>query len=160
VSAPVLPILDDVVIIQDRFPAENFAHFLFDWITRIGLFLDFGLEGARQCLFVMGGILDEFRSLLLEAITNIYGIRPEQLFFPEDALRLKTSGTTYWFSDQVETYMHPAQMAHPKSVEIIRKVAKAISIEDGPFERIYISRGDTGRRRVSNENEIWQQLRP
>jgi hypothetical protein len=158
VSVPTLPISDDVVIIQDRYPAENFAHFLFDWISRLGLFLEYGPAPSPQCVFVMGGIVDHFRSLLLQAVKSTYGVDLNRFFFPEDAIRLRTSGTVYWFSDQVENYMHPAQMAHHKSIQVIEKISQAIDVAKGPFDRIYISRGDTGRRRVANEDELWHEL--
>jgi hypothetical protein len=157
-SAPVLPVADHIVIIQDRYPGENFAHFLFDWIPRLGLFLESGLEPTENCIFAMGGVLDKFRSLLLRAVSETYGVEPGQFFFPEDGVNLRTEGKIYWFSDQIETYMHPAQMVHPRSIEVIRKISSAIEIADGPFDRIYISRGDTGRRRVSNEDQIWEKL--
>jgi hypothetical protein len=74
--APTLRIADHLVIIQDRFPGENFAHFLFDWIPRLGLFLEDGLEPVNSCVFVMGGILDKFRDLLLRAASAAYGVEP------------------------------------------------------------------------------------
>jgi hypothetical protein len=156
--APVLPIADHLVIIQDRYPSENFAHFLFDWIPRLGLFLDSKLQSVKSCVFVMGGIPDEFRTLLLRAVSATYDVEPGQFFFPEDSLNLRTEGKVYWFSDQVDTFMHPAQMAHNRSIEVIRKVCERIEIAAAPFERIYISRGDTGRRRVANEDQVWHKL--
>lgn len=157
-TAPVLRIADHIVIVQDRFPGENFAHFLFDWITRLGLFLESGLAPVRDCVFVMGGIPDEFRTLLLRAVTAAYGVEPAQFFFPEDGLNLRTEGNIYWFSDQTETYMHPAQMAHSRSIEVIKRISSSLPIAGARFERIYISRGDTGRRRVSNEHDVWRRL--
>lgn len=53
-SVPVLRTADHLVIIQDRFPGENFAHFLFDWIPRIGIFIESNLEPTAECTFVMG----------------------------------------------------------------------------------------------------------
>jgi hypothetical protein len=155
----VLPIADHIVIIQDRYPGENFAHFLFDWIPRLGLFLESGLEPVESCIFLMGGIPDEFRTLLLDIACTSYGIEPEQFLFPEDELNLRTEGKIYWFSDQVATYMHPAQMAHGKSIAVIKKMSEATHIADGPFKRIYVSRGDTGRRRIDNEDQLWQKLK-
>lgn len=109
--------------------------------------------------FCNGGIPDEFRSLVLRAVTDAYGIEPSQLFFPEDGLNLRTEGKIYWFSDQVEVYMHPAQMAHHRSIDVIKKISERIPIAGDQSERLYISRGDTGRRRVANEEQVYQELR-
>lgn len=157
-AAPFLRITDHLVVIQDRFPGENFAHFLFDWIPRLGLFLESGLQKSENCLFIMAGIPDEFRLLLLRSISDIYGLEPHQFFFPEDGVNLVTEGYVYWFSDQVDTYMHPAQMAHPRSVDIIRKATTKIPVAPGRFRYLYISRSDTGRRRVANEDLLWREL--
>jgi Glycosyltransferase 61 len=157
-SVSELPTADHIVIIQDRFGGDNFAHFLFDWITRLGLFLESRLEPTKDCIFVMGGVPDQFHAVLLKAVTDTYGIEPSQFFFPEDGLNLRAEGNVYWFSDQVDTYMHPAQLAHSRSVDVIRKISASIPIAGSRFERIYISRGDTGRRRVLNEDQLWHKL--
>jgi len=158
-STPELPTDDHIIVIQDRFGGDNFAHFLFDWVTRLGLFLESRLEPTRDCIFVMGGVPGEFQAILLNAVTDIYGVEPSQFFFPEDGLTLRTEGNVYWFSDQVEAYMHPAQLAHSRAIEVIKKLSASIPITGSQFERIYISRGDTGRRRVLNEDQLWHDLR-
>jgi len=69
-SVPELPTTDHIVVIQDRFGGDNFAHFLFDWITRLGLFLESGLARIQDCTFVMGGIPGPFQTLLLGAVAG------------------------------------------------------------------------------------------
>jgi hypothetical protein len=158
-AAPVLPIADDIIVIQDRFGGDNFAHYLFDWMTRLGLLLESARTAGKNCVFVLGGIPEEFQRLLLSAVVRAYGADPANFLFPEEGLTLRSAGSVYWFSDQVETYMHPAQIVHPKSIEVIRKLSACIIIEGARFERIYISRGDTGRRRIANEDQVWRELR-
>jgi len=158
VSAPSLPDTGTTVIIQDRFPGRNFAHFLFDWITRIGLFCESGVEDLRDCVFALGGAPGRFETLLLEALASEYDLSEEQFLFPSHALVLRRARRLYWFSDQVESYLHPAQMAHPRSVDIIRRVAARVPRAPTRFKRIYISRSDAPRRRLSNEGEICRAL--
>jgi hypothetical protein len=72
-------------------------------------------------------------------------------------------GRVHWFSDQVETYTHPAQMAQNRSVAIIRAVAGDLApgpkwTASGRFERIYLSRADASRRRVANEPSLYSAL--
>ena len=54
--------------------------------------------------------------VLLAALASRYGLSEDSFLFPSEALVLRTAGRVYWFSDQVETYTHPAQMAEYWSV--------------------------------------------
>jgi hypothetical protein len=148
-----------VVVIQDRFPGSNFSHFLFDWVTRFGLICESGLIDVGECLFAFGGAPGKFESMLLEVLAIEYGVSDDQFLFPSKGIILKTTKSTYWFSDQTESYLHPAQMAHARSIGILRKVAARLTPRPwGGSSRVYISRSDAGRRRVANELEIMDEL--
>jgi Glycosyltransferase 61 len=153
-----------LVIIQDRFPGSNFAHFLFDWVTRIGHFCECGIADPGDCRFIMGGAPGPFEEIVLGALMARYELRDDSFLFPSRPMVLRTAGSMYWFSDQVETYMHPAQMAHERSVEIIRSLARDLSdrtpsLMSRRFKRIYISRADAARRRIANEVDLYNSLR-
>ena len=148
-----------IVVIQDRFDGASFAHFLFDYVTRIGHFAESGIEDVRYCTFVLGGIPGPFQILLLRALSAACAIPADRFFFPEAPLNLRTRGEIYWFSDQTAFYIHPAQMAHPRSIGIIRKVSTHLPIKPASeAEYIYISRCDADRRRLANEGEVWPVL--
>ena len=153
----------NVVIVQDRFPGSNFAHFTFDWITRVGHFCESGIADPEDCLFVFGGAPRRFDSLLCEALISKYELTEDSFFFPSEGVVLRTSANFYWFSDQTETYSHPAQMALKSSIKIIRSLAEGIATNDWPgsegqFKRVYISRADAAARRVSNELQLYRTL--
>jgi hypothetical protein len=158
-NAPERWIPGHIVAVQDRFDTTNFAHFLFDYVTRIGHFAEAGLEDMRHCYFILNGIPGPYHALLLRTLSTVYEIPPDRFFFPEEELNLRTHGQIYWFSDATRMYIHPAQMAHPQSIEIIRKVSAHINVEPiSTEERIYISRRDADRRRVANEGDVWPLL--
>jgi Glycosyltransferase 61 len=159
-SAEVHRASQDIVIIQDRFPGSNFAHFLFDWVTRIGLICNSGQVERRNCLFAMGGAPGQFESMILAAVLDEYGLSEDQILFPKKGMLLRGSDRVLWFSDQVESYLHPAQMVHPDSINILRRIARRLQlIPDDRFKKIYVSRMDAARRRVTNEPEITTALR-
>jgi hypothetical protein len=157
-NADEIELNDDLVLVQDRFPGANFAHFLFDWVTRIGHFCASGLRDPTKCVFVMGGVAERFQQILLAAVEARYGVPTSRFFFPECGAVLKTRGRIFWFSDSVSRYTHPAQMAHPSSIEILRQIARHIARRPTVFRRVYISRSDATRRRIQNEQELREVL--
>jgi Glycosyltransferase 61 len=156
----------DIVIVQDRFPGANFSHFLFDWVTRIGLICKSRIVDYKNCMFAMGGMPGRFEQLVLGALASELGISESQFFFPSEGTLFTGDFRVTWFSDQVESYLHPAQMAHPSSVSLLRRIAARLNTEKSGgrpeavgFPLVYISRFDAGRRRVSNELELSASLR-
>jgi len=148
-----------VVIVQDIFEGTNFSHFLFDWVPRLGNFLNSGLEDPSACLFVMGGIPSEFHFHAVQAMCAIYSLREDQFVFPQEPQVWRISRRAYFFSDAKQTVMHPAHMANPHSIAILREVCSRIPTPAGELKRIYISRGDTRLRRIANETELLTQLK-
>lgn len=158
-EAPEQWIPGHVVVVQDRFDCGNFAHFLFDYVTRIGHFAEAGLEEMRKCYFILNGIPGRFQALLLEALSATYNIPPDRFVFPQGERNLRADGHIYWFSDATQMYVHPAQMAHPRSIEIIRKVSAHLDVAPASgTDSLYISRRDADRRRVANEGDLWPLL--
>ena len=149
-----------VIIVQDIFEGTNFSHFLFDWVPRLGLFLDAGLVGPSDCTFVLGGIPSEFHLHVIQAICEAYSLSENQFLFPAEPEVWHIEGPVYFFSDLKETIMHPAHMAHPRSIAIMRDVCSRIRTASGDIKRIYISRGDTSLRRTANEAELFDHLKP
>jgi len=159
-SFPSLIVNQCVVIIQDVYEGSNYSHFLFDWITRLGIFLERGLLDLSSCLFVMGGLPSEFHFHLIEALCDIYALDEKQFFFPAEPQIWRITGLVYFFSDNREAVMHPAHMMHVRSVAVMRRVCSRVATPTGDISRIYISRSDTTLRQVSNENELLDALEP
>jgi hypothetical protein len=142
-----------VVVVQDRFAFLNFSHFLFDGVTRILHYLEH-CGGAGRPLFVLGSIAGDYHTLVLDKLAERAGIPADSFWFPDRACLLTTTGSVHWFSDQVETFSHPAQMVHPRSLTAIGALAAALPVPRGEVRRLYVSRGDATRRRVLNEPEL------
>ena len=148
-----------LVIVQDGFEGSNFSHFLFDWVSRIGHFVNAGLEDPSSCTFVMGGIPIDFHFYVIQALCEIYSLREEQFIFPQEPQIWHNAGPIYFFSDFRAGSMHPANMAHRRSMAIVREVCSRIATPSGDIKRVYISRGDTPLRRIANERELFLQLK-
>ena len=151
-SAPIADATADLVVIQDRFEFGNFCHFLYDGITRICHFVDtFGYNGE---IFVFGGLPECYHQLLCGALASKYEIRSQNFFFPKKPVIISTSKRVFWFSDQKELHGHPAQMAHPRSIEVLRKLVGLIPVASANVRRLYVSRDDAKHRRLANEAEL------
>jgi hypothetical protein len=159
-TCPHVTIDGGVVIVQDSFEGSNFSHFLFDWIPRIGHFLSSGLADPISLTFIMGGIPAEFHFRVVQAVCEIYGVKEKQFVFPREPEIWHINGPIYFFSDLKDANMHPAHMAHSRSIAIIREVCSRIATPSGTIKRVYISRGDTALRRIANEVEVFDALRP
>jgi capsular polysaccharide biosynthesis protein len=151
---PTVELRGNLVIAQDWFNGNNFAHFLFDWITRVGHFLMAGQTERYHDLFLLGGVSSEFHERILEAFGREFGLKRSQFLFPNKGENIVVSGKTYWFSDQVRTHMHPGQMMCESSVSLLQRLGRALSIKPGNGKRIYISREDASGRRPINEQEL------
>ena len=132
----------EIVIVQDLFYGDNFAHFLFDHITRIGHFIEANPSLKSDVVFVLGGAPTRFHSLLLECISTIYSLPSGVFFFPTHTEILRVVGRVHWFSDQVVHKAHPAQCAHPKSIELIKQIGRRLELPGESFRKVYISRLD------------------
>jgi hypothetical protein len=91
-------------------------------------------------------------------VCEIYRLDDRQFIFPREPATWHVSGHIYFFSDLKAANMHPANMAHDRSIAIIRDVCSRIRTGIGDGKRIYISRGDTPLRRIANEAELFHQL--
>ncbi len=148
-----------VVIVQDVFEGSNFSHFLFDWVPRIGHFVNAGLEERSTCTFILGGIPTEFHFHVVLALCEIYSLNEKQFVFPRESQVWHIAGPTYFFSEAKWANMHPAHMAHRRSIAIVREVCDWIPTPSGKIKKVYISRGDTTMRKIANEPELFDQLK-
>jgi predicted O-methyltransferase YrrM len=148
-----------VVIIQDSFEGTNFSHFLFDWVPRLAHFLEAGLVDLRRCLFLMGGAPRDLHSRVIYSLCVMFNLNRDQFIFPTSPEIWRLKGEIYFFSDVKIDIMHPAHMAHERSISLIRRIASSIETSKRSFTRIYISRADTPLRQVANEGELWHYLK-
>jgi hypothetical protein len=153
-QAPSRSAKGNLVILQDWFTGTNFAHFLFDWMTRAAHFAIAYPELKRDSTFIFGGTSTPFHQEILRALCSAYGISRDKLIFPRAGLNIRVGGEAYWFSDQIQNSMHPGQLLHPTTMEILSRIATALNVKPSQQKRIYISRADATTRRVENENEI------
>lgn len=154
VGRPDLMVLNqDIIILQDRFDCTNFAHFLFDSITR-ALLLREHMGTLTPAILVFGGVPGAFHDVLCSALAEAIGLEENSIYFPTRDIIIQSTHRCFWFSDQVESYVHPAQMAHPDSVGLLRSLAHKVTGDVREQKRIYISRADAERRRLANEDEI------
>ena len=141
-----------VVIIQDRFGFGNFCHYLFDGMTRVLHYVDH--FGYRDEIFVFGGIPGRYQELIGQALCEVARIPVSSLYFPDRGLLLKGARKCVWFSDQKELHVHPAQMAHPQSLDVLNRLTEHVPGTPSSARRLYVSRGDADRRRIVNEAEV------
>jgi hypothetical protein len=155
-SIPEMPVEEtdkNIVIVQDRFVFSNLCHFLFDGVTRILHYVEtFGV--SDKDLFILGSIPRKYQNLVCTALSEYAGIAPENLFFPVGPHLLSTSRKCFWFSDQMEGHVHPAQMAHPRSIGALAEFCATLPGAGGAGKRVYVSRGDATRRRIANEDDL------
>jgi len=159
-NCPRLPVDRSVVIIQDACDGDNFAHFLFDWLPRIVYFIQAKVEALAKTLFVLGGTFGAFQQALLAQIILKYGVEPQNFVFPDSRVIFDISGPVYFFSDQTRSPLHPAHMAHPNTMQIIRETIGGITRDKAPHPKLFISRADARLRRISNEPALIAQLEP
>jgi Glycosyltransferase 61 len=148
-----ITVAGDVIVLQDRFNFANFSHFLFDGITR-ALLLHERLGTLRSSILVFGGVPGDYQNTVCRALADALDLDVASVYFPDRPVIFETSQRCIWFSDQVETYLHPAQMAHPASINLLRSVAEAIPGDPCEYRRVYVSRADAEQRRVVNEDRI------
>jgi len=154
-----------VVFVGDFADGTNFCHFLFDHVTRIGHAIERGgidprAGGPAAVSFVLNARAGDFHRLVIDALSRVYGVDSARFIFPTSPTCYHPSETVRWFSDAYQHYLVPAQLMHPSSQAILRKVSDAIDIPAGPHRRLYISRADAALRRVANEAELIELLRP
>jgi hypothetical protein len=154
-----------VVFVGDIFNGANFCHFLFDQVTRIGHVIERGridprALGSGAVNFVLSGVPGDFHRLVIGALSRVYTVDPGKFIFPSAPVCYQPSEAVKWFSDAYQHYQLPAQLMHPTSQAILRKISSAIDIPAGPNKRIYISRADAAMRRVANEGKLMDVLAP
>jgi hypothetical protein len=154
-----------VVFVGDFADGANFCHFLFDHVTRVGHAIERGGidpngQGSAAVSFVLNARPGAFHRLVIDALSRVYGVDPTQFIFPSSPTCFHPSESVKWFSDAYQHYQIPAQLMHASSQAILRKVSNAIDIPAGPHKRLYISRADATHRRIANEAELIEMLRP
>lgn len=151
-----MPIDGDVVVIQDRFGFANFCHFLYDAVTRVNHFID--ALGYHDEIFILGGVPGRYQELVLQGVGDVLKVPLERFRFPFGKTLFKPTGQCHWFSDQKELHARPAQMGHPSSLAALARVRDKLPRFSGSARRLYISRGDADRRRISNESALQSAL--
>jgi capsular polysaccharide biosynthesis protein len=154
-SHPRLRLKGDAVLVQDAGAGTNFAHFAFDWVTRILHILESGLVDPGNCHFLMGGDMDMFQYLLLRPLCASYGLQMSQFIFPYAPQLYEIDGRCIYFSDILRARRHPAQGAHPASIALLKRLAaRAVPVVPGE-SRLFISRNDARFRKLENEDELF-----
>lgn len=143
-----------VVLVQDHADGSNFAHFSFDWLTRIMHALESGLIKRAECTFIMGGENGPFQKAMISALCALYRLSPAQFFYPAGRLVLELGGTFMFFSDQNIARARPAQLAHPRSIGLLKALVRNIQVPRGNWSQVFVSRGDAKLRKIENESQL------
>lgn len=141
-------------LVQDPGDGTNFAHFLFDWITRVMHSVTAGIAVPGEAVFIMGGRRTGLHDLILSALNSRYSVDKESFLFPDRRQILDLSDDLTFFSDSQLVRMHPAQMAHPRSIELLRDLCDSVAVPPSRHELLYISRRDAKLRKVVNEESL------
>jgi capsular polysaccharide biosynthesis protein len=142
-----------VFLVQDNGDGANFAHFTFDWLTRVMHAMQTGIAD-EDALFIMGGVPGDYQNLLVQALMRMYRLKPLNFFFPIRRILIDVTSSFTYFSDQKAAPLHPAQMAHPASIARLASLCAELDIPPGTTDRLYVSRRDAKLRRVANEDTL------
>jgi hypothetical protein len=149
------------VLVQDIFNGFNFSHFLFDWIARATLFASSEYFDPQRHVFVFGGMPNRFHHIVIEGLKAAFGLSDLNIFFPPGPVVFACPHGIVFFSDNMSVSAHPAQMARSETIGLLNRVVDAAPVERQiGTGRIYISRGDAGRRMLRNERELFAALEP
>ena len=140
-----------LVVAMDQFDGANFAHFLFDTVSRLLHFQQCCPDESRRSLFLLGGEPGPLQRLALQLITTRTGLLENQFIFLDRRVVFETNHPIYFFSDQIWAVMHPLQMCHPASVRLVRDLIRPLRLKQTGPAKLYISRNDANMRRISNE---------
>lgn len=144
-------IVECAVILKDEFSSKNLCHFLLDYMTRLEVYREAGVNVAAASL-----ITDAFSEPFMQTIAEAFGAGP---VIPTGQL-LSLCVKNLYISDNCTTsFQHPGHLALPWMIDVIQKRFRNITDHvERTAVRIYISRGDANIRRVVNEAEIESEL--
>ncbi len=141
-----------LVICRDLQSSANFAHFLFDNLPRMLMFLRARPELVRKAWFLFGSPRRPIHDLLLNPLARMHGIDERKLLFLDGRKRLRPNGAVFGFSDQVRKRAHPMNIGHATLLGVTRDFLAKLNLPtEGDGLRLYISRRDARSRRVANE---------
>ena len=139
--------VENAGIIKDHFSSKNLCHLILDYMTRIELFKDAGLE-AGDTAFITDPLSEKF----MQEVAKVFDVKNVISTDQPACVSVKK----LWLSDNCTTsFQHPAQLAAPWAIDRIRRRF----FERMPFTnekplRVYISRAHAGSRRVTNERVV------
>jgi capsular polysaccharide biosynthesis protein len=103
----------------------------------------------------MGGSAGDFHRYIVAAILKMYGLSWDNFFFPKERILIELNGPFIFFSDQKLRPLHPAQMAHPRSVELLSTLKQHLPFQQRDCAtKLFISRSDAKLRKIANEAEL------
>ena len=143
-----------IILVQDYADGSNFAHFLYDWTTKIVHFIRSGLFDKVRDVFLLGGQPTHFHKLILDALCKMFDLELSHFLFPEKRVIIDSSNDIYVFADQKSGSLHPAQIAHPSSLEMLLAVRNEIAAPTCSIEKLFVSRADASLRTITNEDRL------
>jgi len=148
-AAPEEMEIDQAVLISDEFPGPNLCHFLLDHATRLEVYRRAGIEVGE--VTVIG---PELRFDYQRETAARMGVR---LYLPVTR-RARLRVGRLWVSSNCHNQRHPAHWGAAWAVDAVR--SKFDLAPRNRSRRLLISRRDSQWRRIGNEAEIVDVLRP
>ncbi len=131
------------VMIADRFPATNLCHFLFDHVTRLHLYERAGVDISAVTVVDATNVADFQRTILSRVgVTR---------FLSTDRVARVRVGRL-WVSSNCRELRHPAHLGSDWAIAYLR--GRLVPTWPTGGRRLYVSRSDATKRRVTNEDEV------
>jgi hypothetical protein len=140
------------IITNDRFGAENICHFLFDMLGKAAVFYSNAYANQQFVLF-HPKVLGEYQDSWLkswpyptEEYQNKEIVEFEELYVSRDVSTCFLDG-----------FSHPANYASPSILNTLKAFRPHTQLEQ-QFDKIYVSRRDSDRRVLRNEEQLENSL--
>lgn len=153
-SLPAKEKIDGTVAVLTGLSGHNYYHWMIDILPRLALLQTSGLDLAQIDWFLVNSIRQPFQRATLEAI----GVPLEKTIASDEYSHVQ--------ADQLVVPSFPGPLGWPEawSLAFLRQqflpLVKRSSLPVPYPERIYISRAQANHRRVLNEAEVMEQLKP
>jgi capsular polysaccharide biosynthesis protein len=103
----------------------------------------------------MGGVRSRYHDVLINAVCELYGVEQTAFFFPNERCIHEVDEKLIFFSDQKVEPAHPAQLANPHSIALLRRLLMGLAAEPvDSKKKIFISRADAKLRKIRNESDL------
>jgi len=130
--------------------SDNYYHFMFDCLTKLHLLRKSGLYDTVDW-FLMPYPKEEYHMSMLKVL----GIPEEKIIFEHENVHIKADRIIATFAERPYNHTPPWMFQFLRESFLKKEV-----VQDTGVPLVYISRSDSHRRNVANEDELLQMLTP